>query len=259
MKRDSKRINRPFEDGFLRIDFPVEPFVSVPALLLRSAAVFFRNLGFLAAATLLVFLPVKAAIQVICWLADVPVNGLLMYFLLDGSDLILSSLVAPAVIYGLLIRFRGGVPPLGASLRWGRRQWSRTLWNKFKVEVTVTLWAALLLIPGLVKMVQLAFTDPIVAIEGDREPDVLERSREISAGHRWRIFFVLLPVLIVELAGSYLILGSFQVSEYSRPWIAVVDSLLSIGGQWATIVTLLMYLGLAAAKPEANTPNPRSA
>ena len=235
-----------FDKGYLEIDFPVAGLDSVPRLLLRSARLFFANLRFVAAATLAVFLPAKSALQLVCYLFDVPTGGLAMYLLLDASDLVFGSLVVPAVIYGLVGRFRSGkLPPLGEALRWGRRQWGKTLWNKFKVEITVTLYAALLLVPGLVKMVRLAFTDPIVAIEGDREPEVLGRSREIGLGHGWLIFFVLLPVMAAELAGSYVVLGAFHGPADSRILIAVVDSLLSVGGQWATIVTLLLYLALA--------------
>jgi len=245
--------NRVFQKGYLDIDFPVEPFRSVPRLLLQSGRIFFGNLGFLTAATLVVFLPVKLAIQFACRILDVSSTGVAMYFLLDASDLALASLVTPAVIFRLLLAFRGETPPtLAESLRWGRRQWGRTLWNKFKAEITITLWCALLIVPGLVKMVQLAFTDPVVAIEADREPFPLDRSRDISAGHGWRIFIVLLPLMLLELVGSYLVLGSFHGPTGTPVVVATIDSLLSVAGQWGNIVILLMYLGLAA--PESKAP-----
>ena len=40
----------------------------------------------------------------------------------------------------------------------------------------------------------------------------------------------------------------------SRPVIALVDSLLSAGGQWSTVIVLLMYLGVAPAEvPKPST------
>jgi hypothetical protein len=176
------------------------------------------------------------------------------YLALDLSDLFLSALVIPAVIYGLVAKFRGGqTAPLRESLRWGRRQWGKTLWNMFKVEVTVALWAALLLIPGLVAMVRLIFTDAIVAIEADRETEVLARSRVLSKGHGWRIFLVMLPLMAAGLVGTFLILGAFEDAAYSRVVMALADSVLSVAGQWTTVAVLLMYLGVASpatpAKP----------
>ena len=197
-------MDRDFRQGHLEIDFPTEPFDSVWRLLVRSAVVFFANLRFLAAVTLLVYLPAKLALQLGLYWLDVPSGGMLSYFALDSSDLVLSALVIPAVVYGLVARFRGGqTAPVRESLRWGRRQWGKTLWNMFKVEVTVALWGALLVIPGLVAMVRLVFADVIVAIEADRETEVLARSRILTRGHGWRIFLVLLPLMAASLVGPH--------------------------------------------------------
>jgi hypothetical protein len=238
-------MDRAFRQGCLEIDFPTEPFHSAFRLLVRSAVLFFANLRFLAAITLLVYLPAKLALQFVLYLLDVPTSGMVSYLALDLSDLFLSALVIPAVVYGLVARFRGGqTAPLRESLRWGRRQWGKTLWNMFKVEVTVALWGALLVIPGVVAMVRLVFTDAIVAIEADRETEVLARSRVLSKGHGWRIFLVLLPLMAASLAGTFLILGAFEEAAYSRVVMAVADSVLSVGGQFTTVAVLLMYLGV---------------
>ena len=238
-------MDRDFRQGCLEIDFPTEPFHSAFRLLVRSAVLFFANLRFLAAVTLLVYLPAKLALHFVLYLLDVPTSGMLAYLAVDLSDLFLSALVIPAVVYGLVAKFRGGqTAPLRESLRWGRRQSGKTLWNMFKVEVTVALWAALLLIPGLVAMVRLVFADVIVAIEADRETEVLARSRVLSKGHAWRIFFVLLPLMAASLVGSFLILGAFEKAADSRVVMAVADSLLSVGGQFTTVAVLLMYLGV---------------
>jgi hypothetical protein len=243
---------REFQQGYLDVNFPSEPFDSPWRLLLASTRVFFANLGFLAMVTLAIFLPGKAALQIIFEWLDVPKSGLAAYLGMDLSDLVLGSLAAPAAIYGLMERFRTGkTAPLGRSLRWGLRQWLKMLWTRLKVEITITLWGALFVIPGVVAMVRLIFTDPIVAIEGDRAPAVLERSRDLSRGRGWRIFAVVIPVMLVELAGPFLIFDAIGGSEASRPVIALVDSLLSVGGQWAMVIVLLMYLGVVQAKHAA--------
>ncbi len=254
-------MQREFQQGYLEIDFPSERFDSPWKLLVGSARVYFANFGFLALLTLAVFIPVKFALQLVGYWLDVPKGGLAAYLTMDLSDLVLSALAVPAAIYGLLERFRTGrAAPLGESLRWGRRQWAKTLWNKFKVEITITLWGALFLIPGIVAMVRLVFTDVIVAIEADGEPAPLERSRELSRGSGWRIFAVLAPVMIVEFAGPFLALDAAGGSAASRPIIALVDSLLSVGGQWATVIVLLMYRGLVpAVKPPDIKANSRRA
>jgi hypothetical protein len=245
-------MDREFLQGHLEIDFPTEPFQSAFRVLTRSAVLFFANLRFLAAVTLLVYLPGKLALQLVLYLLNVPTSGMVSYLALDLSDLVLGALAVPAAIYGLVAKFRGGqTASVGESLRWGRRQWGKTLWNMFKVEVTVALWGALLVIPGVVAMVRLIFADVIVAIEADRETEVLARSRELAKGHGWRIFLVLLPLMAAGLVGSFLILGAFEEAAYSRVVMAVADSVLSVGGQFTTVAVLLMYLGVARSAPPA--------
>jgi len=247
-------MDRDFRQGHLDIDFPTEPFHSAFRLLASSAVLFFANLRFLAAVTLVVYLPAKLALQFVLYLLDIPPGGIVAFLAMDASDGVLSALVIPAAIYGLVARFRGGqTASVRESLRWGRRQWKKTLWNMFKVEVTVALWGALLVIPGLVAMVRLIFADAIVAIEADRETEVLARSRVLARGHGWRIFLVLLPLMAGGAAGSFLVLGALDEAAYSRVVMAVADSVLSVGGQWTTVAVLLMYLGVvrpaAPAKP----------
>jgi hypothetical protein len=238
-------MDRAFLDGHLHIDFLTEPFDSVPRMLLRSAAVFWRNLSFVAAVTLAVYLPGKLALQFICYVLDIPAEGILSYVLLEVSDLVLGALVAPALIYGLVTRIRGDDPaPLGECFLWGRRQWGKTLWNRLQVEITVMLSSLLLFVPGIMAMVRLTFTDAIVAIEGDRETQVLTRSSVLSQGRRWRIFLVLLPMMALDLAGTVLSFSALQAAQ-SRALFAVADSLLAVIGQWTTVAVLLMYFGLA--------------
>src|SRR5438045_520745 len=123
-------MDRDFRKGFIEIDFRTEPFDSAGRLLLRSAGVFFTNLRFLAAVTLVIYLPAKLALQLGCYLLDVPIEGIVSLLLIDLSDMVLSALVAPAIVYGLVTGFRTGrTAGAGESLRWGRRQWGKTLWN----------------------------------------------------------------------------------------------------------------------------------
>lgn len=255
----TRALEREFQRGYLEVDFRAEPFDLAWKLLRASARVYFSNFGFLAAVTLVVFLPAKLALQLVFDWLDVPKGGVAAYLAMDFSDLILGALAVPAAIYGLMERIRTGkTAPLARSLRWGWRQWAKMLWTKFKVEITITLWGALFVVPGVVAMVRLIFTDPIVAIEADRESAVLERSRDLSRGLGWRIFTVLVPVLIVELAGPFLILDAIGGSDAPRTLIALVDSLLSVGGQWSTVIVLLMYLGVVPTENSSSARRTRT-
>jgi hypothetical protein len=49
-----------------QIDLPTEPFRSAPQILIRAEAMFFPNLKFLSAITLIVYLPAKLGLQLAC-------------------------------------------------------------------------------------------------------------------------------------------------------------------------------------------------
>ena len=235
-------MDRAFRKGHLEIDFPTEEFDSVGELLLRATRLFVSTLPFLAAVTLVVYLPGKLALQLALYALDVPSEGVLSYFLMDFCDLILGALVIPAIVYGLVAKLRGGkTPPVMDALRWGRRQWGKTLWNKVKVEITILLWSFFLVVPGVVAMVKLIFTDVIVAIEADQEREVLQRSRDLSEGHRWRIFVALLPALPLSLIHVY---ATLRTVQFAPAAMVPVDGLFAVLDQWMSVVIVLIYLGL---------------
>jgi hypothetical protein len=225
-----------------------QSFDSAPRLLGRSARVFVRNLPFLAAVSLAVFIPGKLLFQLAGYLLDIAPEGIASYLLMDFSDLVLGSLTIPAAIYGLTAQ-KG----VGASLRRGRKLWARMFWTRLKVEITVALWALLLFVPGLVAMVKLAVTEPIVVLEPD-EPEPLSRSRELTEGRRWRVFWVALPLVLLDFGGSFVVLSALPGVAHSRWLLALSDSVMAVVGMWTTVAGLMMYLGLTDAGRTATSP-----
>jgi hypothetical protein len=229
--------------GHLELDFPAPGFDSALRLLGRSFVLFAACLPSIAAVTLAVFVPGKLLTQFVGYVLEVPVEGIVSYVLLDASDLVLGALAIPAIVYGLAGRLRTGrTPPAGECLRWGKRLWGRMLWNRFKVEITVLLWSLLIFVPGIIAMVRLSLTEAGLSVEGDRCSDPLERSRELTAGHGWRIFFVLAPLVILDTAGGFLVLGA--LAHEPRWMLALGDSLMAVVNGWTTVALFLIYVGL---------------
>jgi hypothetical protein len=250
-------MDRGFHKGFLEIDFPTEPFAAPLPVLLRAFRLYLSNFTWIAALTLAVFLPGKLLLQFICEVTDVPPGGMLSYALLEISDLVLSALVVPALVYGLISVMRTGrAPAMAECLRWGRRQYAKTLWNKIKVEITIMLWGALLVIPGIIATIRLVFTDIVVAVEADLETDPMARSRELTRGRRWRVFLVLAPMMLLDLAATFLILDRIPGATDSRLLFAAADATLNVLAQLTTVAALLMYLGLLP--PAKKVAPPRS-
>ena len=227
----------------LELDFPSPAFTAALPLLRRCFRLFADHFGFLLPLTLGIYLPGKLAIQFLAYLLDIPTDGLPAYLLLETGDLLLGALLVPAVVYGLVQRLRGAPAPLSASLRWGRRQWLRTLGNDLRVEVTIGLYLLLLIVPGILASLRLAYVEVIVAVEADTQPDPLLRSATLARGRLWRIFCVLLPLGILNGLATYLLLDRIPGIAASRPLFALAESLLALTAQLGTIATLLMYLG----------------
>jgi hypothetical protein len=163
---------------------------------------------------------------------------------MDVSDLVLGAWAIPAAIHGLVTG-----EAVGACLRYGRKLWGRMLWNKFKVEITIALYTLLFFVPGMIAMAKLALTDAIVAIEGDREPEPLARSVDLTAGYRWRVFCVAAPLAVLDLAGSFHLLGSLPGAAHSRWMLALVDGAWAVVGMWMTVAGLMMYAGRVGSPP----------
>lgn len=246
-------MDRDFRKGYLEIDFPVQPFDSPVRLIGRSVTAFLANLPFLAAITLLVYLPGKFAVQFA--LDAFEISKLAGGFLEAIFDMLLQALLLPAVIYGLIGKLRTGkAAPLGESLRWGRRQWRKSLWNGFKMGITILLWGALFVIPGLLAMARLFLTDAVVAIEADRESDPLARSTELTKGHHSRILLVIVPLIVLDFAGYWLVLRPLRGAGHSPGMLALVDSLMTVINQLGTVAGLLIYLGSAGSGPIPERP-----
>jgi hypothetical protein len=231
----------------LKIDFPVAAFTSAGAVLWQSLEVYARHFGFIARLTLVAFAPVKFLIFLSCYVAGVEPGGVVASLIRDGADGILGALVAPAVIYGMVGRFRSGpAPEIGECLGWGRRWWWKTLWNDFKADITIGLRLALLIVPGVIALVRLCFVDAIVAIEGDTQDAVLDRSREISDGHGWKIFFAILPAGVLGFLSEWAVFSLMSRFGLSWPVVASLDCVMAVVTQWSTVLALLMYLGLVS-------------
>jgi hypothetical protein len=232
-----------------KADFPVVHFHSVAGMLGQSLSVYFHNFGFIAQVTLAAYAPLKLAVFLFCDQIGVAPGGTAASLIRDAADMVLGALVAPAVISGMIERLRSrAAPSIGECLRRGRKLWGRTLWNDIKADITIVLRLALLIVPGVIAMVRLCLVEEIVALEGDAQANVLGRSREITEGNWWKIFFVCLPAAVLSFVGEWLLFSLMGRLGLSWPTAAALDCVMAVASQWGTILLLMMYLALVGAE-----------
>ncbi len=58
------------------------------------------------------------------------------------------------------------------------------------------------------------------------------------------IFFTLLPLMLLDLVGMYLVMDRNQGVEHSRILFTIAEVILSVPEQLGTVAILLMYVGL---------------
>jgi hypothetical protein len=230
-----------------RNELPPVRYSSVPSMLGRSLSVFFSRFGFIAIITLLAYAPLKFVVFSICQAAGVSPGGVASSIIRQVADGVSGSLVAPALIYGIVAALRDGrTPPIGECLRRGSALWWPTLWNDLKAEITIGLRMLLLIVPGVIAAVRLFAVEQVVALEPQSRSQALARSREIAGGHGWKIFFVSLPAVAVGFLSEYLLFSLMERLGLSWTVAAFIDSGLALASQWSTVLFTLLYLALVS-------------
>ena len=239
--------------GHLELGFSPPRIERVGDLLDATLRVFRRHAGLIARIVLTVFLPVEIIKNYLVYAAGAQDSFRQLVRIEQLLEMVFGSFTTPALIYAMLTVFRTGKPPpLREAYRWGRRQWARVFGNRWLAGMAFLGGLLLLVFPGLMFAVWFSLVDPIVTIEGDQQPHVLRRSRELTKGRRWMLLgsgvvffaFFLLGVFIAALPAALLDLDHWLLS-------AATDSLLEVWYQNLHIMLLLAYLSLRASQGEA--------
>lgn len=240
--------------GNLEIDFPVIKIDRVGTLIKTSLHILFTNFTTISKIVLTVFLPVEILKNYLLYTTGTQDNMTLIIRIEMLLESVFGTLTAPALIYALMEIFRTGTaPPVNDSFRWGRRQWARIFANRFRSGLAILGGILLLVIPGIVFAIWFVLVDAIVTIEGDKEFRVLNRSRKLTEGHRWMLFFS-------GCCGYLLFFGVAFVSSiplaFVDHWLVstAIDCALDIFYQILTIIFFLAYLHLVAREKDRSHP-----
>ena len=125
----------------------------------------------------------------------------------------------------------------------------------FIVAILVTLgtWIGflLLIVPGIILALRWSITAPVVVIERDGPTRSMGRSAELTEGHRWAIFGLLLLYVILVYASQMLlatIVGALSTTTGAPMLGPSAYSLAFIGASAAlqAVITLISTVGTAA-------------
>ena len=160
-----------------------------------------------------------------------------------------SVLIAPALIYALMKVMQTGVTPgINESYRWGLGKLIKLLLCAIASGVLIGLGFVCLIIPGIILFLAFQLVYPIAVLEGGSITEILQRSYNLTKGHRWNILgatFVMGMLLAVTGAPVTILVVFLTLSGVNYwPLHAVAAIISDILNQGTTILSLVIYLGI---------------
>jgi hypothetical protein len=169
--------------------------------------------------------------------------------LLVGAIGALIGVVTSAVLQAATVRAAaqasiGDPVDVEASYRYGFRR----LWSVILVSLLVGLIVAvgfiLLIIPGIIFLVLLSVSIPVLVVEGRRGTDAMSRSWNLVKGHFWHVLGVILvAALIVGIVSG--LIGAIGGDAWVARWIFTAIAQI-VTAPFAALVSVLLYLDLRA-------------
>ena len=196
------------------------PRFRIGYVLSQAFSILFRNIVPFGLLTILILLP-----QLILGLATGTIDpsadpaasfsfgfldliGLLLQFLLP-------YLLTAALVYGTVQHLRGHRVSVGDCLGRGLSLLLPVIGVVILTTIATVLGFFLLVIPGVIVMMMLWVAIPVAVIERPGVIASLKRSRELTSGHRWKIFAVVLILGIMGFVVTSLVMIPFGISVFS--------------------------------------------
>ena len=183
--------------------------------------------------------------------ADAFTFARLVGFILGLFFFILGYVVLQAaIIHITVLDLNGRRPPLGESLAVGLREFLPLIAISILYTLGVALGMLLLIVPGFILICTWVVVLPVRVVERTGITETFGRSRALTRGHRWSIFFLLLIYIGIEIVIG-VIIGAFT-GVVGQP--LGTEELLSAAGAVSligqivsnTLNSIILTAGLAA-------------
>jgi hypothetical protein len=175
----------------------------------------------------------------------------------DGGAIALDTIVSGVmrdlgqamVLNGAFQGLRGRPMRLAESVRIGMRRIVPVVGLVFCVWILVWLGLVLAIVPGLMVATMLFVTMPVCVVERWGPIRSMDRSAQLTKGHRWRIFGLLvltaLPLIIGSAAIDFIARAAGTGGIPAAAWHVLLDSIWGAGNVALVVAT---YHDLRVAK-----------
>ncbi len=165
---------------------------------------------------------------------------------------IFNTLSEAIVLFGAFQDMRGRPMNLAESAQIGLRRFLPLIGLAIVFYVLVTIGFALLIFPGLMLYTMWFVATPPCVVEQCGPFRSLGRSQQLTKGHRWKIFGLILLVGLIGLVGGGLVLGA---AALAGPVLSFIINLIwnSVVRAFTAVLVVVTYHDLRVAKEGVDT------
>jgi hypothetical protein len=162
--------------------------------------------------------------------------------------IVLSVLAQAVVLYGAFQDMRGRPVSLAESVRVGLSRFFPVVGMAVVMMGLFLIGFALLVVPGLILLTMWFVSTPVCVVERRGPLASLGRSQQLTKGHRWKVFGLLLIMLIISATVTPVI--DTAVPEIAGAAVTFVVGLIwnGVWGAFYAIAVVVTYHDLRVAK-----------
>jgi uncharacterized membrane protein len=166
---------------------------------------------------------------------------------------VLQMLSQAVVLYGAFQDMRGRPIDLGEALRVALSRLLPIIGVAICVSIGVFVGSLLLIVPGLILMTMWYVATPVCVVEHKGPLSSMGRSSELTKGHRWKIFGMILLVIIGGIIVSAILLGVLALAGSTV--LEILGNLLwnGVWGAFYATFAVVTYHDLRVAKEGIDT------
>ena len=166
--------------------------------------------------------------------------------------LVLGSLAQAFVLHGAFQHMMGREVRAGESLAVALARFFPIIGTSVCVTFAIAFGSLLLILPGITWLMMWWVAVPVCVVEGLGPIHSMRRSRELTRGHRWKLFEIFVLLIILDVVASSLLglvvagVGAIPSAVVTWVWMAVYTA-------FSAIVAITAYHDLRVLKDGVDT------
>lgn len=161
-------------------------------------------------------------------------------------SMVFGSVLQAALVHGTVSDLNGQKASFGDCLQTGLRTCLPVIGLSIVMSVALVFGFVLLIVPGVLMMLAWSVAVPVLVVEHTGVFGAFGRSAELTKGHRWAIFGLIIAVFIISGAISLAVTPLNAVLVLHGEGLGAMWPLLIVQGLHAVFIAMINATGTAA-------------